>query len=85
MKELLDDIDRWHAANAHAIAAWLEAVGDIEALSALATFAYEHPEAPFPEIVETGAPVLTATALAHPLIHAGIAVPNDVALGGARD
>ena len=36
---------------------WLTAVAEYEALSALATYAAEHPEDPFPEIVE-GAPLL---------------------------
>ena len=34
-----------------------------------------------PTIVDDGAPRVTATALAHPLIHEGTAVANDVALG----
>ncbi len=74
-------IDRWHAEHARAIPAWLDAVGDIEALAAFATFACEHPSAAVPTIVDDGAPRVTATALAHPLIHEGTAVANDVALG----
>ena len=36
---------------------WLAAVAEYEALSALATYAAEHPEDPFPEIAEGGADV----------------------------
>ncbi len=74
-------IDRWHAANGAALASWIEAVGELEALSALATFAYERPDNPFPAIVDEG-PVVEATALAHPLIVGHVAVANDVRLGG---
>ena len=73
-------IDRWHASFGGAVDGWLEAVGEVEALAALATFAYEHPEDPFPELVETG-PVYEANGLGHPLIAASVAVRNDVRLG----
>jgi DNA mismatch repair ATPase MutS len=78
-------IDRWHAAYGPAVAAWLVAIGELEALSALATQAYEHPGDPFPEIVEPG-PLFEARALGHPLIADAAAVRNDVAIGArARD
>jgi hypothetical protein len=75
-------IDRWHAAYGPAVADWLVAVGDVEALAALAAFAYEHPDDPFPELTEEG-PVYEADGLGHPLIAASVAVVNDVRLGGA--
>lgn len=73
-------IDRWHARFGPAIARWLDALGDIEAFAALATYAYEHPADPFPVVVEAG-PVFEATALGHPLIPETAAIRNDVALG----
>ena len=73
-------IDRWHAAYGPAVAEWLRAVGDVEALLALATFAYERPEDPFPELIDEG-PVYDADGLAHPLMPAAVAVRNDVRLG----
>jgi hypothetical protein len=75
-------IDRWHASFGGAVATWLEAVGDIEALAALATFAYERPDDPFPELVESG-PVYEADGLGHPLIPLTVGVRNDVRLGAA--
>ncbi|TAK11059.1 MAG: DNA mismatch repair protein MutS [Acidobacteria bacterium] len=74
-------IARWRVAHGRHMAAWLRAVGEIEAFSAISTFAFEHPESPFPEVVP-GAPVFDADGLAHPLIHGEVAVANDVRLGG---
>lgn len=60
---------------------WLSAVGEFEALCSLAGYAYEHPEDPFPEVVETEAgPRLEGTDLGHPLIPLDQVVRNDVTL-----
>lgn len=78
-------IDRWHAQHGRALAGWLDAVGELEALSALATYAYERPSDPFPELVDADAePVLEADALGHPLIHEPDVVRNTVRLGQAH-
>ena len=50
-------IDRWHGAYGPAVGEWLRAVGELEALAALATFAFEHPADPFPELVDEAAGV----------------------------
>lgn len=75
-------IDRWHAAHRGDLALWLEAVGELEALSSLATYSYEHPDDVFPAI-SSGDAEFTAAGLAHPLIPERSAVRNDVRLGGA--
>jgi DNA mismatch repair ATPase MutS len=74
-------IDRWHAAHGHAVEGWLRAVGELEALAALATYAYEHPADPFP-VLEPNGPIFEAEALGHPLLADDVMVRNDVALGG---
>jgi hypothetical protein len=74
-------IDRWHGDYGHAVDDWLRVVGELEALSSMATYAYEHPRDPFATLVDQG-PLFEADALAHPLIPAESAVPNDVRLGG---
>jgi hypothetical protein len=74
-------IDRWHAEHRMALLAWLESVGELEALSSLATHAYEHDEDPFPELMAPG-PRLIAEGLGHPLLTEAAAVRNDIALGG---
>jgi len=74
-------IDGWRARFGPAIGGWLAAVGDFEALSALANYAFESPEDPFPELV-SGEAWYEAEALGHPLIPASSCVRNDIALGG---
>ena len=76
-------IVRWHRRYGPAVAEWLRAVGEVEALSALATFAYEHPADPFPDLVGTG-PVFEAEGLGHPLLPAATSVRNDVRLDGVN-
>jgi hypothetical protein len=75
-------IDRWRARVGPRVAGWLDAVAEFEALSALATFAAEHPAASYPVLDDQPAR-LDATALAHPLLGRD-AVANDVALGGSH-
>ena len=79
-QQLAIAIDRWHAAHGPDVDAWLAAIGDVEALCAIATYAYERADDPFPTLVET--PVFDAVALAHPLLAEASAVANDVRIGG---
>jgi MutS-like protein len=74
-------IDRWHGAYGAAVGEWLREVGELEAFAALATFAYERPADPFPQLVEHG-PLFDAEGLGHPLIAPASVVRNDVTLGG---
>ena len=74
-------INRWHRSYGPAVGAWLRAVGELEALAAIATYAYEHPEDPFP-VLAGDAPLFDAVSLGHPLIAGATAVRNDVSLAG---
>jgi len=74
-------IARWHRAYGPAVVAWLAVVGELEALSAFATQAYEHPDDHFPDVTDQAAR-FEAKGLGHPLISETSAVRNDVALGG---
>jgi hypothetical protein len=76
-------IEEWRAAHGKELGAWLAAVGEFEALSALATYAYEHPLDPFPEILDGGSS-LEGEGLGHPLIPEAASVRNDVTLGPER-
>jgi hypothetical protein len=74
-------IEAWRARHGPHIREWLDAVGQFEALFALATYAYESPDDPFPEILDGGT-LIEAEGLSHPLMPHGKCVPNDFALGG---
>jgi hypothetical protein len=74
-------VERWRARDGAAVAAWLDAVAELEALSSVAGYAYEHPGDPFPELMEASAASLEGEAVAHPLL--ATAVANDVSLGGS--
>jgi CBS domain-containing protein len=76
------EVEDWRRDSGPAVRGWLEMVGEVEALSSLASHAYEHPADTFAEFVEDGA-CLDAQAIAHPLIPEGRAVRNDLRLGGA--
>jgi hypothetical protein len=77
-------IEDWRRKYGGAIAGWLRATGEFEALSSLAGYAYEHPEDPFPELTEQS-PCFEGQGLGHPLIHRDRCVRNDVSLtAGSR-
>ncbi|MFM9965357.1 MAG: MutS-related protein [Planctomycetaceae bacterium] len=73
-------IERWRANIGPHIAQWLDAVGQFEAISSLAGYAFEHPADPFPEIVGPEA-MLDAVGLGHPLIPEDRSVRNDLRCG----
>jgi hypothetical protein len=72
-------IEAWRATSGPSIGRWIGAVGEIEALVALASYAYECPDDPFPTVDE-GPAHFVAERIGHPLIPAGKCVRNDVAL-----
>ncbi len=73
-------IELWRKRFGPSIRSWLAAVGELEALSDLAGYAYEHPEDTFPEFTDD-APCFEAEALSHPLIPKSRAIANDLNLG----
>jgi MutS domain V len=77
---VLDALERWQAANGGRARAWLDALGQLEALAAVASLAHDNPTWAFPEI-DPAANALAARALGHPLIPDNLRVANDVALG----
>lgn len=72
-------IEAWRTENGSHLAEWLNAVGELEALASLSRYAFEHPGDCWPDFDEEGKRY-AASALAHPLIDASVAVPNDVSL-----
>jgi hypothetical protein len=75
-------IDAWRLRSGAQVSRWLDAVGELEALCALAGYAYEHPEHPFPELSDEKEASFIGEALGHPLLPAVSCVRNDVTLGG---
>ena len=78
--QLLLAIERWRQVHGASMDAWLRAAGEIEAMTALASYAYERLADPFPELVDNGI-VFDGKALGHPLIADEVSVRNDVQLG----
>ncbi|MDP9132278.1 MAG: hypothetical protein M3M98_03980, partial [Nitrospirota bacterium] len=69
---------------------WFDTLAELDAASALATFAYLHPDYPWPSLHQTDGtaqsngdrPILDAQKLAHPLIPATGRIGNDILLQG---
>jgi len=80
-EQLAFALEAWRRKSGPALRRWLDAVGEMEALCALAAYAWEHPADPFPEFV-SGGPSFEGDDLAHPLLEESRAVRNGVRLGG---
>ncbi len=75
-------LESWRRRSGDSLSSWLEAVGALEALCALATLRADHPDWCFPE-VGGGTDRLAAEALGHPLLPGERCVRNDVEVGPA--
>jgi hypothetical protein len=73
-------LERWRQRHGPAIAGWLAALGELEALLAVSAYAFEHPEDPFPELEDGSVPRLEGQGLGHPLLPARRCVRNPVTL-----
>jgi hypothetical protein len=74
-------IERWRLESGTEIVAWIDAIGEIEALLSLSSFAFEHPSFVMPEVID-GAAAFDGDAVGHPLVPADRRVANDVRIGG---
>lgn len=72
-------IERWRQRSGPAVVRWLAAVGELEALSSLASHAYERPQDPFPELMDQGTR-FEGEGLGHPLIPESRNVRTDLRL-----
>jgi hypothetical protein len=72
-------IESWRVRFGPTLRVWIEAVGEMEALLAVAAYTYEHPGDVLPELTARG-PCFEAEALAHPLLPRESAVRNDFKL-----
>lgn len=71
-------VERWRQRHGPQIARWLATLGELEALAALAAYAYERPADPMPTVFAEG-PRVRGEDLRHPLLPG--CVTNSVALG----
>jgi hypothetical protein len=76
-------VEAWRIRHGTALSNGLAAVGELEALNALAAYAYENPADPFPELSDEG-PCFEADGLGHPLLPAARCVRNDLRLDAAQ-
>jgi MutS domain V len=76
-------MEEWRHSHGRHLRLWFDAVGEFEAFSSLSAYRFEHPDDPFPEIVEPSesarAGLFDARGLGHPLLSAARSVRNDVA------
>jgi DNA mismatch repair ATPase MutS len=79
--QLAHAIESWRTISGPAVPRWLATVGEFEALCALASYAWENPDDPFPQVVAAGdGPRFDGEGLGHPLIPGDVCVRNDVRL-----
>lgn len=71
---------QWRRAHGVALRGRLRALGEIEALAALGTLAFENPGWSYPRFVDEST-TIDATEMAHPLLAASVRVGNDVTVG----
>lgn len=77
---VLDALERWQTTSGKRVRGWLETIGVVESLSALAGLAHDEPDWAFPEADEE-AMRFEARALGHPLLADDVRVANDVEVG----
>ena len=73
-------LEGWQQVAGRQTRGWLAALGEIEAVIALATLRHDQPEWAFPELPEH-TPVLAGWGVGHPLLPNAARVTNDVQLG----
>jgi DNA mismatch repair ATPase MutS len=76
--QLCPAIAQWRRQHGEPLRLWIEAWAEFEALNALAAYAYESPDHPFPDLSD-GKPCFEARGLAHPLLPRE-SIANDVQL-----
>jgi len=79
---VLAALERWKARSGRRVRDWLDAIGEAEALAALAAAAADHPDWTLPAL-DPDARTLRARSLGHPLLAPGICVRNNVEVGPA--
>lgn len=79
---VLGALERWKKRSGARVRGWIDAVGEAEALAALAALAADHPDWTMPTL-DAQATTLRGRALGHPLLAPELCVRNDVEVGPA--
>ena len=74
-------LDRWRRESGGDVRRWLDALGSWEALSALASLAYDHPDWCDPVFAHDGAARVSGVGMGHPLLLPQECVRNDLEVG----
>jgi ABC-type multidrug transport system fused ATPase/permease subunit len=74
-------LERWQKRCGPFCEKWLNVVGEMEALSALASLKYDNPGWVFPEVVGDGNRTISVEAMGHPLMLPAKCVTNDLQIG----
>lgn len=80
-EQLAMALEEWRRDAGQNAGLWIGAIAEFEALSSLASLAFEKPSWCFPTLVDSAAGLFRAESLQHPLIAPSRCVPNDVLLG----
>lgn len=72
-------LERWRRDSGPSMGAWIQTIGELEALCSLAALHYERPDWTFPELREEHG-YFVASGLEHPLLAQDKSVANDLAL-----
>lgn len=75
-------VEAWRSESGPHIGRWIQAMAEFEALSSIATLAFERPDWHFPVLLEQQEACFDACLLRHPLLPAAKCVPNGVTAGG---
>ena len=78
---VLASLERWKRKAGPHVRGWLNALGRLEALAALAALKGDHPEWSFPVLREEGEPGLRAKGMGHPLLPPASCTVNDLEIG----
>lgn len=78
---VLASLERWKKRSGLHVREWLEVLGKLEALSALAALKADNPDWTFPSLLEEAPPRIAAKDLGHPLLSPDQCVRNDLTLG----
>jgi ABC-type multidrug transport system fused ATPase/permease subunit len=72
-------LERWRREASSDLPAWLELLGEVDALSSLANYSYNNPGHCYPE-VKTGTEVIEAVGIGHPLLSRETRIVNDFSM-----